>query len=282
MTEKEQQAEDLLARLEKDRVELEKESARIVSARRDAEEARSRAEAERREITSTKRREVERFARELKRRGAEQEEKAMEAIRAAVARLETAERAAKAAPRLRAEALKGVRAAREEVLKDPVLGLPAEEESSEVEVAVGTRVRWSSLGIAGEVVALHGDDEAELAAQGKRIRVPRSELVVVAGPKPSGGGTVVALVPASVRGAVPAEINLIGLTVDEALPRVDKLLDDAALSERREIRVIHGFGAGRLKRAVADLLDGHPHVASFRMGQATEGGGGATIVELKD
>ena len=92
----------------------------------------------------------------------------------------------------------------------------------------------------------------------------------------------VAVVAPSARGAVPAEINLIGLTVDEALPRVDKLLDDAALSERREIRVIHGFGAGRLKKAVAGLLDGHPHVASFRMGQATEGGGGATIVELKD
>jgi DNA mismatch repair protein MutS2 len=81
---------------------------------------------------------------------------------------------------------------------------------------------------------------------------------------------------------VPAEINLIGMTVDEALPRVDKLLDDAALSERREIRVVHGFGSGRLKKAVAGLLDGHPHVASWRLGQITEGGGGATIVELKD
>ena len=61
------------------------------------------------------------------------------------------------------------------------------------------------------------------------------------------------------------------MTVDEALPRVDKLLDDAALSERREIRVVHGFGSGRLKKAVAGLLDGHPHVASWRLGQITEG-----------
>jgi DNA mismatch repair protein MutS2 len=74
----------------------------------------------------------------------------------------------------------------------------------------------------------------------------------------------------------------VGLSVDEALPQVDKLLDDAALSERREIRVIHGFGQGKLRRAIVELLAGHPHVAAFRPGGAGEGGGGATIVELKD
>jgi DNA mismatch repair protein MutS2 len=82
--------------------------------------------------------------------------------------------------------------------------------------------------------------------------------------------------------AVPAEINLVGLTVDEALPRVDKLLDDATLSDRTQLRVIHGFGQGRLRRAVAELLEGHPHVASFRAGSPGEGGGGVTVVELKD
>jgi len=282
---KEQQAEDLLSRLEKDRAELEKESARITSARQEAEEARERAESEGREIASRKRREVERFARELKRRGREQDEHVAEAIRDAVARLEAAERVAKAAPRLRTEALKAVRAAREEILKDPDLGLPAEEEPSGAPLEVGARVRWKGLGITGDVVALHGDDEAELAAQGKRLRVPRSELEVLESRPPSRGvtaGVALSRASSSPRGPVPAEINLIGMTVDEALPRVDKLLDDAALSERREIRVVHGFGAGRLKKAVAGLLDGHPHVASWRMGQITEGGGGATIVELKD
>jgi dsDNA-specific endonuclease/ATPase MutS2 len=119
----------------------------------------------------------------------------------------------------------------------------------------------------------------ELAASGKRVRVPRSELVAVGG---ATRGAAVAVAPAPEKGPVPAEINLIGLTVDEALPRVDKLLDDAFLSERREIRVIHGFGAGRLREAVARLLEGHPHVASWRAGHGNEGGAGATIVELKD
>jgi DNA mismatch repair protein MutS2 len=66
------------------------------------------------------------------------------------------------------------------------------------------------------------------------------------------------------------------------MPRVDKALDEAALADRQQVRVVHGFGEGKLRRAVAELLVGHPHVASWRPGAANEGGGGVTIVELKD
>jgi len=81
---------------------------------------------------------------------------------------------------------------------------------------------------------------------------------------------------------VPAELNLIGLTVDDASERVSKLLDDAALSDRRELRLVHGFGEGKLRKAIARLLEKHPLVASWRPGGPSEGGGGATVVELKD
>jgi DNA mismatch repair protein MutS2 len=84
------------------------------------------------------------------------------------------------------------------------------------------------------------------------------------------------------RKEIPAELNLIGLTVEEARERVDKLLDDAALSDRREIRLVHGVGAGKLRKAVAQLLERHPLVSSWRLGGPSEGGGGATVVELKD
>ena len=72
------------------------------------------------------------------------------------------------------------------------------------------------------------------------------------------------------------------MTVDEALPRVDKLLDEATMADRQSVRVIHGFGQGRLRKAVAELLEGHPHVAAWRAGNAGEGGGGVTVVELKE
>ena len=73
----------------------------------------------------------------------------------------------------------------------------------------------------------------------------------------------------------------LGRTIDEALPLLDKFLDDAALSGRVEIRVVHGHGTGRLRSAVRQFLSGHPHVESYRPGAPYEGGDGATVVRLK-
>jgi DNA mismatch repair protein MutS2 len=194
-----------------------------------------------------------------------------------------------AASRARAEAAGAVRLVQKQALQDPELGLEAEAEAPAALVAVGTRVKVRSLGVVGQVTAVQEGD-LELAVGGKRLRVPRGEVVALAGGRPgnraSTGGVQLfrdkGAQPSGARSGIQQELNVVGLTVDEALPRVDKLLDDAALSERREIRVIHGFGAGRLRKAVAGLLEGHPHVASFHPGAANEGGAGVTIVELKD
>jgi DNA mismatch repair protein MutS2 len=282
---REQQAAALLARLEKEQAALELEKVQVEGLRAEAEGARARALAAERELLARKRREVELFAKELRRRGEEAERKAAEAIRAAVEKLEAAQKAAVAAPRLRTHAVRAIREARDEVLNDPELELPEEREAPQAPLAVGTRVRVRTLGIAGEVLALHGADEAEVVISGKRLRIRPGELIPLAprtGAGSQSGGIQLRRGREGGNGPVPAEINLIGLTVEEACDRLDKLLDDAALSDRREIRVIHGFGAGRLRKAVAQMLEGHPHVASWRLGQANEGGGGATIVELKD
>jgi DNA mismatch repair protein MutS2 len=78
-----------------------------------------------------------------------------------------------------------------------------------------------------------------------------------------------------------AELNLIGKTTDEAVEMVDKFLDAAFLNGRNEVRIIHGRGTGALRRAIAELLEGHPHVARFSAAPQDKGGTGATIVELK-
>ena len=78
------------------------------------------------------------------------------------------------------------------------------------------------------------------------------------------------------------EINLIGQRAEEACQQVDKLLDSAALAEVDRIRIVHGHGMGILKRAVAELLARHPHVAKFYQAPQQEGGAGATIVELRE
>jgi DNA mismatch repair protein MutS2 len=77
------------------------------------------------------------------------------------------------------------------------------------------------------------------------------------------------------------EINLIGRTVDEATGELEKYLDRAFLAGLPRIRVIHGHGAGILRRGVREFLKGHPHVATIAEAPQNEGGQGATLVELR-
>ena len=80
--------------------------------------------------------------------------------------------------------------------------------------------------------------------------------------------------------SVPSELNIIGKTVDEAMPLVDKYIDDAWLGHLEQVRIIHGRGTGALKNAVHTFLKKTKHVKSFRLGEYGEGSGGVTIVEL--
>lgn len=83
-------------------------------------------------------------------------------------------------------------------------------------------------------------------------------------------------------GGRPAELMVIGSTVEQAIARAEKFLDDALLSDTKRLRVIHGHGTGRLREALTKFFRGHPLVASVERAPDNEGGGGATIVELKD
>ena len=77
------------------------------------------------------------------------------------------------------------------------------------------------------------------------------------------------------------EINLIGRTVDEATEELEKYLDHAFLAGLPRVRIIHGHGAGILRRGVREFLKGHPHVATIAEAPQNEGGQGATLVELR-
>ncbi len=159
----------------------------------------------------------------------------------------------------------------------------AEEERSR-EVAIGDVARIRELGSEGRVVAFDGD-WAHLESRGKRIRVRRSELA------PAPGASRRAPRPASPRPAAPepgadaggptAEVNLIGQRVEEALDAVERALDQALLSGASRLRVIHGHGTGRLREAVRERFRTHGAVASLRSADRTEGGNGATILELR-
>jgi DNA mismatch repair protein MutS2 len=285
LSQKEAQAEAMLRELEGERARLldEAESLAAQRAALDADAAALRTAQE--QLEARKRQELEAFARELGRRSEQAGRKAADAIREAVQRVEASRKSAlNESARARSALVVRLREAQDEALHDlPVAPEPAAPPAA---LASGSRVRVRSLGVIGEVVTRFGSD-VELAVGGKRMRVPFSELGVIGAPTAAATSKPAANLSAPARvqtgaGSAPAELNIVGLTVDEAIPRVDKFLDQAALAERSQVRVIHGFGQGRLRKAVAELLEGHPHVAGFRLGEGREGGAGATIVELKE
>ena len=76
------------------------------------------------------------------------------------------------------------------------------------------------------------------------------------------------------------EVHLRQLTVDEALLKLDKYLNDAFMTGLYQVRIIHGKGTGTLRRVIQEQLSSHPLVKSYRLGGYGEGGAGVTIVEL--
>jgi len=283
---KEAQAEALLKKLEEDQATLRAAEEDLARRRMEIESAEARMTLAERELAARKKTEIEAFARELRRRGEEAVRKAAQTIDDTVRRLEAERKSSAAAvARAKSQVARLVRETQDEVLSAPEIGaIEREPEAPEVPLAVGTRVKVRSLGVTGEVMALHGQ-EAELAVGGKRMRVPRSEVVSmsprvpVAATHRSSASMGRGETKASPAAGLSSEVNLVGLTVDEALPKLDKALDNAVLGETTEIRVIHGFGTGALRRAVSEFLKGHPHVAQVHL--ASQGRGGVTVVELR-
>jgi DNA mismatch repair protein MutS2 len=145
--------------------------------------------------------------------------------------------------------------------------------------AVGDRVVVGGLGLEAVVTAVH-DGTAELDVRGKRMRASVRDLRVVGG-SPAGArvSVNVALQP---RETSPSDLNVIGCTVDEALTRAERFLDESLLADQHIVRMIHGYGTGQLKRALAAFLQQHPLVARFATAPPEQGGGGVTVVELKE
>jgi DNA mismatch repair protein MutS2 len=146
---------------------------------------------------------------------------------------------------------------------------------------VGDRVSIDSLGLEGTVVLVHERD-AEVEVRGKRFRAHTGELRVLDAPRGREPAAVRVNVQLQPREHSSSELLLVGHTVEQALDRLEKFLDESLLTEQRTIRLIHGFGTGQLKKAIVEFLHHHPLVTSVRTATPNEGGGGVTIAELKD
>jgi DNA mismatch repair protein MutS2 len=179
----------------------------------------------------------------------------------------------------RAEAREALEAALAKV-KEGAGTLPVPEPAAPAgDVQVGSRVEVAPFGLAGVVLELHGK-QADVDMNGKRLRARLSDLRVIGGP--AARAAVRVNVDLQPRSGSLSELNVIGCTVDEALTRAERFLDETMLSDQRSVRLVHGFGTGQLRRAIAGFLKKHPLVAHFEEAPANQGGGGVTVVELKE
>jgi DNA mismatch repair protein MutS2 len=111
----------------------------------------------------------------------------------------------------------------------------------------------------------------------KNLRLNENEPTVLSGEKKVKASTYTV----SRETAFKDEIDLRGMTGDEAWLAVDKYFDEATLAGFRKVRLIHGKGTGALKTALWKFLKGDKRISTFRIGQFGEGDGGVTVVELK-
>ena len=168
-------------------------------------------------------------------------------------------------------------------------GLKQTEERTPRALNPGKLAVWQRV----YVGKLNGDATVEsIRPDGKRVTVKAGALTCTVSPKDLAAPKVPSPAPPRSRthisapkaspGGGSAEINLIGRTVDEAEPRLETFLDQAALSGRDQVRVVHGVGTGRLQKGVHAVLQRHPLVKGFRLGRdgTDPGGAGATLVEL--
>lgn len=150
---------------------------------------------------------------------------------------------------------------------------------------VGDSVRVNSLNLKGIVRSLpdkSGNLDVQMGILHSVVNVNDLELIEEVSVKaPSYQSTGMGKVRMSKSANVSTEINLLGMTVDEAVPQLDKYLDDAAIAHLEEVRVVHGKGTGALRAGVQKFLRKNKHVKSFRLGEYGEGDAGVTIVTLK-
>ena len=158
-----------------------------------------------------------------------------------------------------------------------------QERKSSRPVKVGDMVEIVSRGIKAEVVEIAADRTLKLKAGIMQVTVKEEEVYLLENQqkkkpavKTRGTGTTQLRTV-----SVPAEMDIRGMETIEAIPIVERYIDDASMGRMESVRIIHGKGTGALRQAVHDTLRRHKRVKGFRLGRYGEGETGVTVVELK-
>lgn len=166
---------------------------------------------------------------------------------------------------------------------------PSHKQLKPNQLKLGDMVRVVSMGLKGTVSSLP-DAKGDLFVQCGIIRskVKLSDLILInedavpaAYRTTSKKGSGSSKIGMSKTASISTEINLLGMTVDEALAALDKYLDDAYLAHLPSVRIVHGKGTGALRKAVQQHLKRIKYVSNFHLGEFGEGDAGVTIAEFK-
>ena len=153
-------------------------------------------------------------------------------------------------------------------------------------VAEGDTVKLKSMGRPAVVARRIDDNHFEVEVGSMKMKVARDDIAEVLAraaesPVKAARARGVSVSLESEDASVPSEINVIGHNVDDATREVEKFVDRAFLAGLPRVRVVHGSGMGILRKALRQYLQKHPHVESVTEPPLNEGGGGATVVELR-
>ena len=162
------------------------------------------------------------------------------------------------------------------------------------QVSEGDTVKLKSTGRAATILRKLDDGHFEVAMGAMKMKIARDDIAgVLSNAVANARATDSPVKAARARGIsvslnndnegqnAPSEINVIGYNVDDATREVQKFVDRAFLAGLPRVRVVHGSGMGILRKALRQALQQHPHVESVAEPPQNEGGGGATVVELR-
>src|SRR5580700_3166312 len=159
-------------------------------------------------------------------------------------------------------------------------------------VSEGDNVKLKSTGRAARISRKLDDNHFEVEVGAMKMKIARDDIAEVLSSAQSAARAADSPVKAArARGisvslenegqTAASEINVIGYNVDDATRAVEKFVDHAFLAGLPRVRVVHGSGMGILRKALRQALQQHPHVESVAEPPQNEGGGGATVVELR-
>ncbi len=153
-------------------------------------------------------------------------------------------------------------------------------------VSVGDTVKLKSVGRPARIARKVDDNHFEVEIGAMKMKVARDDIAEVLSraedsPVKAARARGISISLENENQSAPSEINVIGYNVDDATREVERFVDHAFLAGLPRVRVVHGSGMGILRKALRQYLQKHPHVESVKEAEQNEGGGGATVVELR-